>query len=222
MSTSSFHTTLFHKWHAILTSFEKLWYLIDLLTHQYFSIQTAPHIQIIPISLKAFNESSSARAHKNISTDMSSKSNKPSSIDGAPSSTPTFEDGTPRSVRNVPTELRSVVRRRQNTENARNLRERQRAEMEYMEDKYAENKKRIDKLEKTVGELTAELLESNDSRGSNTKRKEARVDTFEETKINSKSGNSSAQGSQSRSMQGTPSNSRRDDKKSNNFYGEPF
>lgn len=88
----------------------------------------------------------------------SSKQGRSSHKPKTSSKSHTFEDGLPRSVCDAPDELRAVIRRRQNTENARRMRERQREQMEFMETKYEENQRRIVKLEKTVDELSAELL----------------------------------------------------------------
>lgn len=107
----------------------------------------------------------------------SSISKKPSSEKSDPSSqsfhlqmpvnnSRTFEDGLPRSVRDVPDDMRVVIRRRQNTENARRMRERRRDEMHYMENKYEENNRRIDALEKTVNDLSNELMGSGSKPGS--------------------------------------------------------
>lgn len=70
----------------------------------------------------------------------------------------TFHDGLPRSVCDAPPELRQEIRRRQNTENARKMRERQRSQMMFMERKYEENQHRIDQLEKSINDLSAELM----------------------------------------------------------------
>lgn len=70
----------------------------------------------------------------------------------------TYEDGTPRSVRNQTPEMRALIRRRQSTECARRKREKDAAQRDYMERKYAENQGRIDLLERRIEMLSAELM----------------------------------------------------------------
>ena len=70
---------------------------------------------------------------------------------------PTFDDGLPRSLRDAPDEQHKEIRRRQNLESARRCRRRDRAQMEFMEQKYEENQARLSFLENTVDMLKAEL-----------------------------------------------------------------
>ena len=70
----------------------------------------------------------------------------------------TFADGLPRSVRNQSPEMRTAIRRRQSTECARRKREKDAAQRDYMERKYAENQSRIDVLERKIEMLSAELV----------------------------------------------------------------
>lgn len=70
----------------------------------------------------------------------------------------TFPDGLPRSVRGQTPEMRTAIRRRQSTECARRKREKDAAERDYMERKYAENQMRIDDLERKINMLSAELM----------------------------------------------------------------
>ena len=70
----------------------------------------------------------------------------------------TFADGLPRSVRNQSPEMRAAIRRRQSTECARRKREKDAAQRDYMERKYAENQSRIDVLERKIEMLSAELV----------------------------------------------------------------
>lgn len=69
----------------------------------------------------------------------------------------TFPDGLPRSVRGQPQELRTTIRRRQSSESARRRRERDATEMESMEKKIVENERKMEALERTIDELSAEL-----------------------------------------------------------------
>lgn len=72
---------------------------------------------------------------------------------------PRYPDGIPRSMRHAPPELHDEIRRRQNKESAHRSRQRESAERKFMEQKYAENERRIDKLENAIEELSQELQE---------------------------------------------------------------
>lgn len=74
-----------------------------------------------------------------------------------PSHNDSYPDGLPRSVRGQPQELRAAIRRRQSAESARRRRERDATEMETIEKKVAENQRKMDALERTIDELSAEL-----------------------------------------------------------------
>lgn len=86
----------------------------------------------------------------------------------------------PKSVRNAPPELRPLIRRRQNNESAKRSRERKKEEQEEMQKMFEANSVRIDRLEKAVGELEAEVearKNNKDSKhGSSRDRKDRRDD----------------------------------------------
>ena len=70
----------------------------------------------------------------------------------------TFDDGLPCSVRGQPEELRTTIRRRQNSESARRSHRRQMEQMNEMEEKYSKNMCRIQVLEHEVSRLEGELV----------------------------------------------------------------
>ena len=64
-----------------------------------------------------------------------------------------YDDGLPQSLRNAPIELRTAIRRRQNSRSAARCRLRNREEVEHMEKKFAENEDRIKELARAAAML---------------------------------------------------------------------
>lgn len=124
---------------------------------------TQPLAMTTPTALPLRAASTGRKARRTRSPSSSSSSSSSSSDLGnagmaSPSDCQQYADGVPRSVRNAPSELRAVIRRRQNNESSKRCRERRMAELAYMQRKYKENHDRIRHLERTLCNLSVELF----------------------------------------------------------------